>query len=247
MENLEPKYDERKGCGCTLAFLSITAIIISVLALALVEPRTLKINEWGDIDSGFDYLGFIIGILALMMTLMVGWNIWQTIDTKSNVKTFEKKTAHYDRDLQEKADCIKRELEKEFEEKEKVLYNHLTLLLYETILGKQPHCPKKHIPLFQILSMALDGLALANKQGDEATIVALLEYMRNRIEKAKSEQLSEEQISNLLQRLREIGLSETPDKLVVRLQKGLATFNEPKPHPFHEDEPIVEDPSVAHS
>lgn len=86
MENLEPKYDERKGCGCTLAFLSITAIIISVLALALVEPRTLKINEWGDIDSGFDYLGFIIGILALMMTLMVGWNIWQTIASREEIK-----------------------------------------------------------------------------------------------------------------------------------------------------------------
>lgn len=86
MENLEPKYDERKGCGCALAFLSITAIIISVLALALVEPRTLKIDEWGDIDVGFDYLGFILGILALMITLMVGWNIWQTIASREEIK-----------------------------------------------------------------------------------------------------------------------------------------------------------------
>lgn len=221
--------------------MSISAIIIAVVALAVSLPRLIWTDKFGEVDLGFDYLGVIVALLALMVTLMVGWNIWQTIDAKSNVKAFADKTENYDRDLQEKADCIKKELEKEFEEKEKVLYNHLTLLLYETILGKQPHCPKKYIPLYRTLSMAMDGLALANKQGDEATIVALLEYMRNRIEKAKSEQLSEEQISNLLQRLREIGLSETPDKLVVRLQKGLATFNEPKPHPFFEDETIAED------
>lgn len=238
MENTEPKYDERKGCGCTLAFLSITAIIISVVALALVEPRTLKINEWGDIDAGFDYLGFIIGVLALMVTLMVGWNIWQTIDAKNAIKGFEEKTKNYEQDLQNKVNAVKADMQERLDSRETALYNHISALLYQTILMEQPLSNQKRLSLYQFLDRTMDSLVLANKQNDSTTIVALLEKMRRGLERAKQQQLSNDEIGKLLQKLNGIGLSETPDKLVYRLQHQLRTFNTPKPNRFDEDEYI---------
>ena len=91
MDNEINKYNEVRGCGCALAFLSVIAIIISVIALALVDPRSLKIDEWGEIDLDVDYLGVIIGLLALMVTLMVGWQIWQTINTSKFVEKYDER------------------------------------------------------------------------------------------------------------------------------------------------------------
>lgn len=36
--------------------------------------------------GGFDYLGLIIGILALMITFIVAWQIWQTIASREEIK-----------------------------------------------------------------------------------------------------------------------------------------------------------------
>lgn len=221
--------------------MSISAIIIAVVALAVSLPRLLWTDKFGKVELGFDYLGVIVALLALMVTLMVGWNIWQTIDAKNSIKEFREKTENYDNDLQNKADSIKEQLQNEFDKKETVLYNHLTSLLYKEILTRQPIANQRHLSLYQFLSMTIDGLTLAKKHNDNVTIVALLENMRNRVGQAKKEQLSEEEISTLLQRLRDIGLSETPDKLISRLQTQLATFNEPKPNYFDEDGPIEED------
>lgn len=38
----------------------------------------------------FDYLGLIIGILALMITFVVAWQIWATIDSKNEIKSIHK-------------------------------------------------------------------------------------------------------------------------------------------------------------
>lgn len=85
----------------------------------------------------------------------------------------------------------------------------------------------------------MDGLVLANKQNDSTTIIALLEKMRRGLERAKQQQLSNHEIGKLLQKLNNIGLSETPDKLVYRFQHQLSTFNTPKPNRF--DEEYIED------
>lgn len=40
-------------------------------------------------NLGFDYLGAIVGILALLVTLLIGWNIYQLVDVKGIRKEFE--------------------------------------------------------------------------------------------------------------------------------------------------------------
>ena len=58
--------------------ISLTAIIISIIALCNVYPREL----------GIDYLGWIVGILALLTTILLGWNIYTTIDIKENHRRY---------------------------------------------------------------------------------------------------------------------------------------------------------------
>lgn len=215
--------------------LSIVAIVIAVVALAISTPRHIGEDCCGRIDLGIDYLGIIIGLLALMVTLMVGWNIWQTIDAKNYIKEFEDKTNKYEEDLQAKVNEIKEELLREFDNKEKITYNIISSLFYQSILSQQPLAYKEELSLNDYLSKAIDGLSLAKKYNDKTTIIALLEQMRIRVEKAKQQKLSEEEISDLLQRLREVGLAETSGKLVARLQSQLSTFNKPKEDNFNEN------------
>ena len=51
---------------------SLIAVICSLIALFHVCPRVL----------GLDYLGIIVGILSLLITLLLGWNIYTLVDFK---------------------------------------------------------------------------------------------------------------------------------------------------------------------
>jgi hypothetical protein len=63
--------------------LSIIAIIFSATALCLYKPR---------INLDFDYLGAIVGILSLLITVLIGWNIYQLIDIKDLKKELDNKS-----------------------------------------------------------------------------------------------------------------------------------------------------------
>lgn len=57
-------------------------------------------------QTGFDYLGVIIAILALLVTLLVGWNIYSTIKAKEEIKDikddFDKQYGVKIKDLEDK-------------------------------------------------------------------------------------------------------------------------------------------------
>lgn len=58
------------------AAISAIAMIVCILGVAIEFPR----------GNSFDYLGLIIGILALMITFVVAWQIWQTIASREEIK-----------------------------------------------------------------------------------------------------------------------------------------------------------------
>lgn len=53
--------------------LSTIAIILSIVAICVSCPRT---------DMSFDYLGLVTGILGVLVTVLVGWNIYMIVDFK---------------------------------------------------------------------------------------------------------------------------------------------------------------------
>lgn len=54
--------------------LSVIAIIVSVIAICIACPHVPEL--------GFDYQGVIVGILALLVTMLIGWNIFSIIDIR---------------------------------------------------------------------------------------------------------------------------------------------------------------------
>ncbi len=52
--------------------LSVISIILSMIAICRAYPHTY--------DLGMDYQGVIVGILSLLVTVLVGWNIYTIID-----------------------------------------------------------------------------------------------------------------------------------------------------------------------
>lgn len=58
---------------CWSIIFSLAAIIMSIVAVANKCPR---------FNLEFDYLGLLVGILSLLVTALLGWNIYQVIDLK---------------------------------------------------------------------------------------------------------------------------------------------------------------------
>lgn len=50
---------------------SVVAIILSIVAICMSMPRK---------DVTFDYLGLIIGIQGVLVTVLIGWNIYMIVD-----------------------------------------------------------------------------------------------------------------------------------------------------------------------
>lgn len=59
-------------------YLSVGAIIISIVAIIIAAPRYTPVS--------IDYLGVITGVLSILVTTLLGWQIWTviSIDKKIN-------------------------------------------------------------------------------------------------------------------------------------------------------------------
>ena len=64
--------------------ISIIAILFSIISLCPSIPRALN-----DDNLQFDYLGLIIGVLSLLITVLIGWNIFQMIDFKEKTNQID--------------------------------------------------------------------------------------------------------------------------------------------------------------
>lgn len=66
-----------------MKWISIIAFIASVLACVYVLLRCEPVTA--------DWLGILVGVLTLLVTLLVGWQIWQTVDMRSKIDSVDDK------------------------------------------------------------------------------------------------------------------------------------------------------------
>ena len=55
--------------------LSGIAVVISIVSICVAHPHKAEL--------GFDYQGVLVGVLSLLVTTLIGWNIYTIIDIKS--------------------------------------------------------------------------------------------------------------------------------------------------------------------
>lgn len=65
--------------------LSIAAIICSVVAICVSLPSAPEL--------GIDYIGVIVGILSLLVTMLIGWQIWNVIAINKKIDGKVKQTS----------------------------------------------------------------------------------------------------------------------------------------------------------
>lgn len=80
----------------TIILLNFPALVFSIMALCMTHPNQL----------GFDYLGAIVGILAILITVLIGWNIYQLIDLKNIRKNYEARINEIKKDFDDRAKDI---------------------------------------------------------------------------------------------------------------------------------------------
>ena len=85
-----------------LWILVIFNFVTNIILLVLSYPRSHD-------NYGFDYMGIIVGILSLLVTLLVAWNIYSALDIK--------------RELNRKNIELNREIKKQYEKQSKDIDN----------------------------------------------------------------------------------------------------------------------------
>lgn len=61
--------------------ISIIAIALSIIAIVIVFTK-----HYPRINLDFDYLGLIVGILALLVTVLIGWDIYKAVNIDKYIK-----------------------------------------------------------------------------------------------------------------------------------------------------------------
>ena len=62
--------------------LSSVAVLISLVAICVACPHKAEL--------GFDYQGVIVGVLSLLVTILIGWQIYSMIDAKNVISNIRK-------------------------------------------------------------------------------------------------------------------------------------------------------------
>ena len=85
--------------GISIAIVaSIISLLLSVAAVCRSYCRTEEL--------GVDYLGIIVGVLAILVTCLVAWNIYTIIDVKSEIKKMKDEQNAFIISMEEKEDAI---------------------------------------------------------------------------------------------------------------------------------------------
>lgn len=85
-----------KNKGNSVSFaLSVVGIVSAVVALSLASPRDLSRN------SEVDYIGFLVGILGVLVTVLVGLQLYNALKIKDDADEVHKKIEKYENKLTE--------------------------------------------------------------------------------------------------------------------------------------------------
>lgn len=78
----------------------IFPIILGIINFALLIPLLcMHFPRIIDSNLGFDYMGVIVGVLSLLVTVLVGWNIYTIIDYQKEISKTKKELNFIKQDI----------------------------------------------------------------------------------------------------------------------------------------------------
>ena len=162
--------------GNTIALiLSAISIMVSVAALCRTYPHTS--------DLGMDYQGVIVGMLALLVTILIGWQIYTAINVKEELKDIK-------------------DLRREINKQERDIYIRSTNNLFEfqsaMFMMYDNKKEKSNSDIFQLYLHGISSiyhLCSLGKQNECTSIVNILIARKSIL---MSEKFQKEQIDSLM-------------------------------------------------
>lgn len=125
--------------------ISIVSLILSVISVCVAVWRSPELE--------FDYQGVIVGVLSLLVTVLIGWQIYSIVDFNRKTKEIERKS-HIIQKIQENSERINLINKSQTEQCISLIYYHL--------LGFS-----KHIPLeYEYISHAIESTIYASMLKD---------------------------------------------------------------------------------
>lgn len=155
--------------------LSAISIMVSVAALCRTYPHTS--------DLGMDYQGVIVGMLALLVTILIGWQIYTAINVKEELKDIK-------------------DLRREINKQERDIYIRSTSNLFEfqsaMFMMYDNKKEKSNSDIFQLYLHGISSiyhLCSLGKQNECTSIVNILIARKSIL---MSEKFQKEQIDSLM-------------------------------------------------
>lgn len=155
--------------------LSAISIMVSVAALCRTYPHTS--------DLGMDYQGVIVGMLALLVTILIGWQIYTEINVKEELKDIK-------------------DLRREINKQERDIYIRSTNNLFEfqsaMFMMYDNKKEKSNSDIFQLYLHGISSiyhLCSLGKQNECTSIVNILIARKSIL---MSEKFQKEQIDSLM-------------------------------------------------
>ena len=74
----------KRECCLVYPFLAVS-LVMSLIAICLTCPREVTQQ-----NLGFDYMGLIVGILALLVTMLIGWQIYNALSLDQKVSNIRR-------------------------------------------------------------------------------------------------------------------------------------------------------------
>ena len=125
MKKNKQKSDSVSGIDVFSLIMAFIALLLSGFAICNSFPRFCSNN--------FDYMGIITGSLSILVTLLIGWNIYSAIDATNKIKEMQSKID----ELQSKQDEKSEEISRRICKIEGDLYNSVVSLEEKQVLSNQ--------------------------------------------------------------------------------------------------------------
>lgn len=125
---------------CASIIMILFCCVVAIHYLCVCLPRHLEIKESNTYyqNMGVDYLGLIVAIFAIIVTLLVTWQIYSTIKAKEELKDF---TDQFDERLKSVERCCKegraavKQIRKDSKDSEKRLVSKISSEVCHTVMG----------------------------------------------------------------------------------------------------------------
>ena len=155
--------------------ISLIAFLVAIVAICRTCPRT---------DLSFDYLGLIIGVLSVLVTVLVGLNIYALVDFRKKEDIIDKKMALITESL---LNLNKSELANEATTENTIAFIYYSLMGFKDPTGLE----------YRYVYHSILSLEKASQLGEIDTCNAIVKALRETITQPEEISMSRENKENI--------------------------------------------------